>query len=235
MRRPSDAMLMSTADICQGVFSPIPTLSTLALQRLVLSNLPTEEFVPGEGYSHQARSLRLLTRECVGEYQMTGMEETFVYGDGIEGTDKDKESVRADELNTGVVQVIKPSRREWEIGDLLRFSPGGCLRHVFRDERNTDVMEITAQDWIEGSSLVCHTFTEWLYTDEDEEDSSDGDETSKGKVVNSGEATSVHKDKFGVDFRVAVTFYQDMFIYKEKVVNTRRCTTCNNCSYKYSA
>merc|ERR1719233_887783 len=186
MRRPSDAMLMSTADICEGVFSPIPTLRSLALQRLVLSNLPTEEFVPGEGYSHQARSLRLLTRDCVGEYQMTGMEETFVYGDGVEGTDKDKESVRADELNTGVVQVTKPSSREWAIGDLLRFSPGGCLRHVFRDQGNTDVME-----WIEGSSLVCHRFSEWLYTNEDE-------------------------DKFGVDFRVAVTFYQDMFIYREK-------------------
>ena len=52
---------------------------TLALQSLVLNSWPIEEFLPGEGYSYQARSLRLLTRECVGEYQMTGMEETFVY------------------------------------------------------------------------------------------------------------------------------------------------------------
>ena len=108
---------------------------TLALQSLVLNSWPIEEFVPGEGYSQQANYLRLLTKECVGEYQMTGLEESLVYGDGMEGTDEDKESFRPYDLNTGVVQVIKPSSREWEIGDLLRFSPGGCLRHVFRDER----------------------------------------------------------------------------------------------------
>merc|ERR1712179_448424 len=96
------------------------------------------------------------------------LEETYVSEDGSEGTDEDKESVRADELNTGVVQVTKPSSREWEIGDLISFSLGGCLRHVFRDERNTDVMEITDQDWIEGSSLVCHRFSEWVYIDEED-------------------------------------------------------------------
>merc|ERR1719402_991896 len=232
LSRPSDVMLKRTSDIVEGVFSPIPTLRTLALQSLVLSNWPTEEFVPGEGYSNQAKSLRLLTNECVGGYQMTGMEESLVYGDGIEGTDEERETFRGDDLNTGVVHVAKPSSGEWIIGDLISFTPGGCLRHKFRDEENTDVWEITDQEWIESSSLVCHRFSEWQYTDE--EDITDCDDTSKDEVTSSGEATPARKHEFGVDFRVAVTFYQDIFIYKERVVNTRRCTACHNCSYTYS-
>ena len=207
---------------------------TLALQSLVLNNWPIEEFLPGDGYCHQANSLRILSNECVGEYQMTGMEESFVFWDGSEGTEEVKKSVRGDELNTGVVEVAKPSNREWVIGDLISYSPGGCLRHVYGDEENTEVLEITDQEWIEDNSLVCHRFSEWDFTDTDDEDIIDG--ANLEKVVSSGEAICSSKYKYGVDFRVAVTFYQDMFVYKERVVNTRRCSSCkNNCSYTYNA
>jgi len=230
MTRPSDKMLTSTSDLIEGVLFPIPTLRTLALQNLVLNNWPIEEFVPGEGYSHQANYLRLLTKECVGEYQMTGLEESFVYGDGIEGTDEDKEIVRADDLNTGVVQVTKLSSGGWKIGDLLSFSPRGCLRHEIRFDGDTDVMKKFAlQEWIQGSSLVWHRFSECYYTDK-EDSNTDGDDVINDKIFINGE------DKLVVDIRVAVTFYQGMLIYKERVVNNRRCTTCNNnsCSFKYS-
>ena len=44
------------------------------------------------------------------------------------------------------------------------------------------------------------------------------------------------KDRFGIIRRDAVTFYQDMFVYKEeRVVDTRRCSTWNNnCFFTYN-
>ena len=175
-------------------------LRNLALQCLVLNNWPTELFLPGEGYSHQTNSFRLLTKECEGVYEMTWMEESMVYGDGSEGSDGMKELLREHYLKTGVVQVARPSNKEWVIG-LISFSLGEWLfRHecVKLDGRMTGV-----QDWIDGSSLVRHTVHERHFTHD--EDNTDSDDTS------SGDGTSAREEKCGFNARVAVTFYQDMF------------------------
>ena len=43
--------------------------------------------LPGEGYQDYERNLRLLTRDCEGEYQLARFEESLVYSDGGEGTE----------------------------------------------------------------------------------------------------------------------------------------------------
>ena len=206
-----------------------------------MNSWPEEEFLPGEGYQDQARNLRLLARECEGEYQMQRLEESLWFGDGEEASEEEKKDVRADDLNSTsstILRVVKPSMTEWVIGGLADFSLGGCQRHVSGAE-DDNVLEITDQEWIEGSSLVSHRFSEWDYSGEETESDIDiGDKRNIGNyefMKNNESKVEFIKDKFGVDFRVAVTFDQDMFLYRERVVNTRKCTKCKNCSYVYSA
>ena len=198
--------------------------------------------MPGEGYQDQARNLRLLTRDCEGEYEMARLEENLVFGDGEEASEEEKKGVRAEVLNkksSSILRVVKPSMSEWVIGGLADFSIGGCLRHVF-DADGCDLLEITDQEWIEGSSLVSHSFSEWDYSEDDDDDSENenGDKkeiVNNEFVMNNESEVDFIKNKFGVDFRIAVTFSQDMFLYRERVVNTRKCTKCKNCSYIYCA
>ena len=198
--------------------------------------------MPGEGYQDQARNLRLLTRDCEGEYEMARLEENLVFGDGEKASEEEKKRVRAEVLNkksSSILRVVKPSMSEWVIGGLADFSIGGCLRHVF-DADGGDLLEITDQEWIEGCSLVSHRFSEWDYSEEDDDDSENenGDKkeiVNNEFVMNNESEVDFIKNKFGVDFRIAVTFSQDMFLYRERVVNTRKCTKCKNCSYIYSA
>merc|ERR1719318_2229455 len=69
------------------------------MQSLVLNNWPVEEFLPGEasrGGGRQLREqrewLRLLTKECEGTYRCMSLKESFVFGDGTEGSEEDKEN-----------------------------------------------------------------------------------------------------------------------------------------------
>merc|ERR1719318_711631 len=136
------------------------------MQSLVLNNWPVEEFLPGEasrGGGRQLREqrewLRLLTKECEGTYRCMSLKESFVFGDGTEteGSEEEKENERAEGLQSDeLVEVSRPSTGEWEIGNLGSFQLGGCcLRHVFLLEE-----KVVLQEWIEGSSLVAHCFSE---------------------------------------------------------------------------
>jgi len=202
----------SKCPLVDGDFFPIPTLRSLAFQCLVLNSWPVEEFLPGEGYQDDASNLRVLTGDCGGEYIMTRFEESFVSGDGSEGTEVDKKNVRSVEhTNVGdTVRVVKSSQKKWEIEGLIDFVPAGGLRRVFYwEEDDGAVSEITHQQWIEGSSLVSHIFK---------------------KLEDDGRS----EGNFGVDNRVVVTFYQGKFIFKERVAHYRKCTRCRSCSYVYT-
>ena len=173
------------------------------------------------GFAEDTKNLLLLTRECVGKYKLMELEDSLVYADGREGSEKTRKSLRPKGLKRpGVVEIVKKSSKIWKIGGLLSFCPAGGLRHSFIDE---DEDKITEQDWIEENNLVSHGFTEW---DKPDSEDFDGDEEA-------GQDDSNDK-KFGVESRVVVTFYKDWFVYKEKAVNTRRCSNCkSNCSYEY--
>jgi len=210
----------SKCPLVHGDFLPIPSLRSLAFQSLVLNCWPVEEFLPGEGYQDHYNNLRLLTRDCEGEYIMTRFDESFVYEDGSEGTEVDKKKVRDNTKVGDIVRVVKNSHKKWEIGEIIDFSPAGCLRHVFDlEDDEAGVSEITEQEWIEGSSLVFHRFMKWDYSRDD---------------TASDEDVGKREENFGVASRIVVTFYQDKFIYKERVANTRKCSKCGGCSYVYS-
>ena len=172
--------------------------------------------------------MRLLTIDCEGDYKLVSFEDSLVYANGGEGSEEDKENMRGEVNSPGIVNVVKNSSNNWEIGELVEFSPAGCLRHVF----SCGSGEITDQDWIEGNQLVSHQFGEWDYSDDETVvEDIEGKEMTKDDSEDNG----IVKVKFGVETRVVVTFYQDKFLYKERVVNTRKCSKCDNCSYEYKA
>merc|ERR1712142_1130080 len=163
---PADAISASIAEIMEGTDAPIPTLSALSLQALVHTNWPLEEFLPGKGYEDQANSLRLLTRDCFGHYEMAGSEVSFVFEDGIEGTNGVKEAMTAGIEKTltasieKLVEVTKFANGLWEIGRFLFVGTiplEGYLRYVFEDEKGKRAL----QRWIEGRSLVSLRFKEF--------------------------------------------------------------------------
>jgi len=219
--------------LTEGVFGPIPTLRSLAMQSLVLNNWPVEEFLPGEAGSsgggkqlrEQREWLRLLTKECEGTYRFMSLKDSFVYGDGTEGSEEDKENERAVGLQSDeLVEVSRPSTAMWEIGHLCIFQPWGSLRHVNLLEYEDEVVskKMTVQEWMEGSSLVVHCFYEECDQSED-----------ANKVCREAKSeVDVKKNKLGFDLRISVTFCQDVFIYKERRVNT---TKNHSDSYTYSA
>merc|ERR1719392_625342 len=128
----------------EGTLAPIPTLRALSLQALVHTNWPLEEFLPGKGYEDQANSLRLFTRDCFGHYEMAGSEVSFVYEDGSEGTNGEKEALTA--CTEKLVEVTKPSNREWEIGGIfLYYICEESLRRVYKREKGKHAL----QQWIE--------------------------------------------------------------------------------------
>ena len=204
---------------------------TLGFQALVLNSFPVEDFLPGVAFEEDTKNLFLLTRDCVGKYKFVELEDSFVYADGSEGSEKARKNLRPKGLKRpGVVEIVKTSSKKWKIGGLLSFCPAGGLRRSFRDE-DEDI--ITEQDWIEENNFVSHGFTEWSNSEEpdcedfddvDEEDQDDSDEIKGDSNV----------EKLGVESRVVITFYKDRFVYKEKAVNTRKCSNCkSNCSYEY--
>merc|ERR1712096_278349 len=113
----------------------------------------------------------------------------------------------------GVVKVEKTSAKKWEIGGLHSFCPAGCLRHVYIDK---DEDKITQQNWIEGNNLVTHEFMEWV--DSRETDSEDYDEENA-----QDDSDDIVKEKFGVESRVAISFYNDKFVYKQRSLKTEKC------------
>ena len=81
---------------------------------LVYCNLV--EILPGEEYSEYKETLKLLARDCVGGYEMTSLEDSLIFGNGIEGHDKinDREGLCA-----VVVKVAKLIQWDWLVEDQL--------------------------------------------------------------------------------------------------------------------
>jgi len=217
--------------LLDGSFIPMPSLRSLAFQSLVLQCFPVDkfnEFLPG--FEEDARNLRRLTKDCEGKYKLVSFEDSLVYANGGgEGTEDDKETMRGEVNSPGIVNVVKNNLNNWEIGEIVEFSPAGCLKHVFRCGGD-GIAEITDQDWIEGSKLVSHQFHQEEYSD-DEADGEDDEDKKMNR--DDSEEEGLDKVKFGIESRFVVTFYQDKFLYKERVVNTRKCTRCEECSYEY--
>jgi len=216
--------------VIDGDLFPIPSLRTLAFQSLVLISFPIEEFLPGVGFEEDARNLLLLTRECVGKYKLVELEDSLVYADGTEGSEEDEKNLRPKGLKRpGVVLIVKTRLKKWKIGRLLTFCPAGCLRHVDKSE---DGDKMTEQDWIEGNNLVTHGFIEWGRSEEtDNEDADDNDEGMDQDDTDDKKGDS-DEEKFGVESKVVITFYEDRFVYREGAVNTKKCCK-KNCSYEY--
>jgi len=229
----------SLVDSANGEF-PIPSLRSLALQQLVLNklvlniNCSLEEELPGQGYKDLVRSMRLLTRDCLGDYQMTGLEESLVYDDGREVLDQDLAAVRPKALNyDNTIQVVKKYNSlgpvEWKIGKspisaafsingglLLSCDPAGKWlifriagerEDVFTPMSGSRGWVFQQQSWIEGSSLVAQT-------NEKKEPNDFGQEESNRRKV--------------------ATFGHNMFLYQEKKVFTWRSSTDNYPSYSYT-
>jgi len=144
----------SLSNLTEGVFAPIPTLRSLALQGLVENNWPVEEFMPGDGYREQRGWLRLMTRECEGTYQCVSLEDSLFDVIGREGSEEKKKfraSLDLDEL----VEVSRSRTGTWKIGNLCIFQPGGggYLRHVEEERR-----------WIRKLSCRCGEWCGWKET-----------------------------------------------------------------------
>jgi len=235
-------MLASSSSLVDGANGefPIPSLRSLALQQLVLNklvlnnNCSLEEELPGQGYKDLVRSMRLLTRDCLGDYQMTGLEESLVYDDGREVLDQDLAAVRPKALNyDNTIQVVKKYNSlgpvEWKIGKspisaafsingglLLSCDPAGKWlifriagerEDVFTPMSGSRGWVFQQQSWIEGSSLVAQT-------NEKKEPNDFGQEESNRRKV--------------------ATFGHNMFLYQEKKVFTWRSSTDNYPSYSYT-
>lgn len=221
MTNPRDYILSSTSELIKGAFIPIQTLKSLAMQKLVLLNSTIDELLLGEGYRAEAKSVSLLTTDCVGEYFMTELDESVIFGDRTEGTEEDKAEFRDEELTTGVVQVqvVKINNHtKWRVGELVSYCPGGCLRQ--RDFEEIGGYGVTKHEWIEGTSLVKHTLVACHPWEKECNDSEEGGDEEKSNSR--------------LDIRVVVTFCHDMLLYQEKVECTKKCK-CNNCSYIYRA
>ena len=176
-----------------------------------------EEELPGQGYNAIVRSMRLLTRDCMGNYQRTGLEESLVYHDAREVDDWDLDDVRPFALTyNDIMQVVKIDDGRWLIaksinghetmGALVMYNAGGAggmLRHHQDDGDREDVF-YQRQHWIVGSSLV---------------------QQLKNREFD---------DFFGheeYDSRQVVTFGHNMFLYQEKGVFT--CKSGMEDSYTY--
>merc|ERR1719369_937909 len=119
----------------------------------------------------------------------------------------------------------------WDVGNLLSFQLGGCLRHVWGEEDEAILMQ---QEWMEGRSLVRHRFLERNHNHLEEEEN-EVYRKAKGRMRwMTPSKVDVKKDKF--HGKVSVTFCQDMFIYKESMVKTtKRCAKCEHFSYTWHA
>ena len=188
------------------LFYFIALIRSLAMQQLVLDNIcPLEEELPGQGYSDEVWSMRLLARECVGEYQLTELEDSLVYDDAREVSDRDLAYWRKAGLYEGsLVQVTKTSDGKWMIGNLVCYSLGGELLRQWHDIPLPVYSFCHTQHWLDGSSLVRQYFMK------------------KTSCIGRGET----------DCREVVTFGHNIFLYQEKNVYTWK--SCMNNAHFYS-
>merc|ERR1712240_894327 len=102
----------------------------------------------------------------------------------------------------GMVDVTEPINGEWIIEGLTKVCLRGSLRPVHQGRYT-----VAYQDWVEGSSLISHRLIVRSETDEHD-----------------------RKRKIRIDFRKAVTFYDDMFLYKLVCVVESDPGLCNGWS-----
>ena len=88
----------------------------MAFQSLVVNCWPVEEFLPGKGYQEDARNLKLLTRDCVGEYRLIRLIDSAVNSEGQDLSEEVKKDLRDRTPIDDVVNIVDTSSFYLEIG-----------------------------------------------------------------------------------------------------------------------
>ena len=71
----------------------------MAFQSLVVNCWPSDQFLPGEDYQKDARNLRLLTRECEGEYILVKLEDSLILPDKREFSEEENKIYTSQNCN----------------------------------------------------------------------------------------------------------------------------------------
>ena len=91
----------------------------MAFQSLVVNCWPVEEFLPGKGYQEDASNLKLLTRDCVGEYRLIRHIDSAVDSEGQDLSEEIKKDLRdripIDDV-VNIVNIVDTNNFSLEIG-----------------------------------------------------------------------------------------------------------------------